>query len=342
VHLHDEIKAEFNDMMHAKTGAYILDKAGEPWPYGRVVWLRQRLAPDRPLQLVDRINQYRLYQLAVALHAIPEWRASEELSSIGLYFGLKGARDALEPYCGSMPPMRLVVSLNAAAELLDLIKQYLERIPAPFAGSPSDEDERTRALEPWRLMGVHTALQKFETLLSAECETRPAFIAPKRGIYDTEELVNTAAHSIPESLMPMISGKPADELDSAGRCLAFGLFTASGFHICRAVEAVLEKYYNRFTEKSGTLRGWQDYINALNEAIAAGHKPSADPQTCQYLGNLKSSSRNPIMHPRVILNEADAFTVFDLGRGLIGRMAQELLAASRQPRARKPRMKAAV
>jgi hypothetical protein len=47
------------------------------------------------------------------------------------------------------------------------------------------------------------------------------------------------------------------------------------------------------------------------------------------------------MHPRVVLEEADAFIIFDLGCGVISRMIQELQGATKPTRKRKPRMKAA-
>jgi hypothetical protein len=114
------------------------------------------------------------------------------------------------------------------------------------------------------------------------------------------------------------------ELDSAGRCLAFGLFTASGFHICRAVESVMEDYYGVLIGEAKQLHSWNEYIKRLQAAIDAGIEPMPDRTTVRYLDNLRQSSRNPIMHPRVVLEEADAIGLFDLCRGVILRMAKEL------------------
>jgi hypothetical protein len=78
----------------------------------------------------------------------------------------------------------------------------------------------------------------------------------------------------------------------------------------------------------------------LEKAVVAGFAPTAETQTLVYLNQLRDSSRNPIMHPRIVLDETDAFEIFDLGRGAITRMTKELLAASRATRRRKPRMRA--
>jgi len=99
-------------------------------------------------------------------------------------------------------------------------------------------------------------------------------------------------------------------------------------------------YYHWFAGKSKTLRGWHDYIGTLERAITDGYKPAAEAQTLVYLSQLRDSIRNPIMHPRVVLEEADSFMIFDLSCGVIGRMAQELQASSKPTRKRKPRIKA--
>jgi hypothetical protein len=183
------------------------------------------------------VNQYHLYKLAVGLYEIPGFVG--DVGQAEARYSLTVARDALLPYLGDNPPIQLTVSLGAAKEFLESIETLLSELKNPFAGLGSPPDEPT-TVEGWRFYDLRMARQRFEAVLHAECESRPAFIPPKRGIYDTEELVNTAENAISPALRPMLSEKAAVELGSAGRCLAFGLFTAAGFHMCRAVEAVLE------------------------------------------------------------------------------------------------------
>jgi hypothetical protein len=298
-----------------------------------VVWLRRRSLPHGMVPL-ERVNQYHLYRLAGKLLDLPRGEADQRDAWVSLTL----ARDELLPFVGNNPPVRLDVALGPAKALIEAIEDVLQECRNPFSGVGSPEEPSV--IPGWKFYGVRTARERFEAVLSAECESRPAFIPPKRGIYDTEELVNAAAKAVPEALQPMLSAKASVELDSAGRCLAFGLFSAAGFHMCRAVEAVLEDYYCRFTGKSGTLRSWHDYIDALEKALNAGFSPAAEQQTLVYLNQLRSLNRNPIMHPRVVLDETDAFEIFDLGRAAISKMVKELIAASKAPRRRKPRMRA--
>jgi hypothetical protein len=304
-----------------------------------MVWLRRQSCLAGRLGRLDRVNQFRFYELALGLRQIPA--VGETPYRFEAEMRLRSAQRALRPYCGEDPPIPLTVSLGAAKKLLAALEELEAKIPELTKSSGGLATLLTdEKLEAWRFTGVRLALEKFEAVLSAECETRPAFIAPRRGIYDTEDLVNAAENAVPASLRPALSDKAIVELSSAGRCFAFGLFTAAGFHMCRAVEAALEDYYRRFTGKTGTLRGWHAYAEALEKAIAEGFTPAADPQTIAYLNQLRHSSRNPLMHPRIVLDEADASELFDLGRGVIHRMAKELLAANKPSRRRKPRMKA--
>ena len=188
---------------------------------------------------MERVNQYHLYKLAVGLYEIPG--IGEDVGHGEARYSLKVARDALLPYLGENPPLQLTVSLGAAKAFLDALETLLSELSNPFIGLGSPPEEPP-SVQGWRFYDLRMARQSFEAVLHAECESRPAFIPPKRGIYDTEELVNAAENAISPALRPMLSEKATVELGSAGRCLAFGLFTAAGFHMCRAVEAVLEEY----------------------------------------------------------------------------------------------------
>ena len=93
----------------------------------------------------------------------------------------------------------------------------------------------------------------------------------------------------------------------AGRCLAFSLPTAAGFHAARGIEGELELYWQTFTKKTGTKFGWQDYIDDLQKVIDAKAPPLPEQRTIRTLEVIKDYDRNPVMHPRdVVLNDMDA------------------------------------
>src|SRR3546814_11973446 len=63
-----------------------------------------------------------------------------------------------------------------------------------------------------------------------------------------------------------INAMAKQEFKAAGRCLAFDLPTASGFHVLRAVECVLDEYYRKFAGPNAKeCKSWFDYIAALQK-----------------------------------------------------------------------------
>jgi hypothetical protein len=143
-------------------------------------------------------------------------------------------------------------------------------------------------------------------------------------------LVDTADETFPKDLLAFIPQKAKDDWKSAGRCLAFSLLSASGFHVARAVEACLESYYGLFSGKPGeTLHGWYDYIKALKEIAEKKPTPCPTEKTLVELDQMREDYRNPIVHPRVVLTEGDARMLFANGESLIIAMAQELAGAAK-------------
>jgi hypothetical protein len=160
-------------------------------------------------------------------------------------------------------------------------------------------------------------------------ETATYFV-PRRGIYWTPALVDSADETFPNDLLPFIPQKARDDWKSAGRCLAFSLLSASGFHVARAVEACLESYYGLFSGKPGaTLHGWHEYITCLQKIAETKPTPCPLAKTLIELDQMREDYRNPIVHPRVVLSEGDARMLFANGESLIIAMAQELAEASK-------------
>jgi hypothetical protein len=128
-----------------------------------------------------------------------------------------------------------------------------------------------------------------------------------------------------------IPQKTREDWKSAGRCLAFNLLSAAGFHTARAVEGTMEAYYQLFSSKPGaTLVSWHEYIKALREIAAKKPNPTPQEKTLAELDQMRADYRNPIMHPRVVLSEADARMLFANGESLIIAMAQEIAAVVAQ------------
>lgn len=292
----------------------------------RVIFLQAPFASGAGgVQPVQKIDPFRMYELASKVHPLAEPR-TVPISRLGAALLLSTAGQAVALYLTPEAPMEFGLCRPAAEEL----KRAVDQVFAQLFHDPQTEQWVPLNDEPvdvWRLGPAQTAAQAFEAVLRAEMQAAPAFVARRRGIYDTAELVNVAQHAVPADLVPAVSSKALVELDSAGRCLAFELWTAAGFHTCRAVEAVMEDYYRQMCAGTGTLNSWYDYTQALENAIKAGKPPLPEQATINHLTTLRKYNRNEIAHPRVVLDEAEAVTVFNLGLAVILLMARELLDA---------------
>jgi len=194
--------------------------------------------------------------------------------------------------------------------------------------SPRFPEETDPPIKSWEWTLIGTAITEFETVFAEEMRETATYFVPRRGIFYTPALVDTADQTFPADMLPFIPDKAKDDWRSAGRCLAFNLLSASGFHVARAVEACLESYYGLFSGKPGqTLHSWYDYIKALREIAEGKPKPCPSDKTLTELDQMREDYRNPIVHPRVVLTESDARMLFANGESLIIAMAQEMAAA---------------
>jgi hypothetical protein len=154
------------------------------------------------------------------------------------------------------------------------------------------------------------------------------YFVPKRGIYAVAALAETAHESFPGDLLQFIPEKTQVDWRSAGRCMAFNLLSACGFHVARAVEGTMEAYYQLFSGKPGkTLRSWDDYHKELEKIANTNPTPAPEPKTLVEFDQMRRDYRNPIVHPRVTLDEADARILFNNGESLIIAMASEIKRA---------------
>jgi hypothetical protein len=277
---------------------------------------------------VERINQFPFYDLGKSLRAITGYIA--DTSPATPLWEIVTASGAIDKLLGG-DPVPIGISRPAALAF----RKELSGIWHEHYSSPKKEDGTTEFRFPqdgdppipaWRWNSLRTALATFETVFAAEMSEATTYFVPRRGIYFTPALIDNADQSFPPDILGYIPEKARNDWCSAGRCLAFSLLSATGFHVARAVEATLEIYYQLFTAKAGTLNGWNDYIQALEAVAQSGAAPSPAAKTLAELRQMKDDYRNPVMHPRVTLTENDARMLFDNGESLIIAMAEEIKA----------------
>lgn len=276
---------------------------------------------------MDRLELFSFYDVAKALQslAMPE---GDVLAGVAIW-PLIRSRSLLAQLQGGKP-LQLGLSKASCGELISTIdaimNDYLEEVVDGQRRLKFPEMD-SQPIPAWRWGHLHTALQTFETVLREELRGAETYHVPRRGIFFMSALVENAHETFPEEIRGAIPPKSLEEWRSAGRCLAFNLLSASGFHVARAVEGTMEAYYQEATGKpaGATLKTWGDYLKELEPIAKKDEFPST--KIISEIVQMKDDYRNPIMHPRVVLTVSDARMLFSNGESLIIGMAQELTEA---------------
>lgn len=167
---------------------------------------------------------------------------------------------------------------------------------------------------------TYSTFVKFETVMIAELQALPIFLVPPRGAFDNNYLIERGDTLFPESLL-MIA--PEAELDvlQAGRCIAFNLPTAAGFHMHRANEAVLRLYFDM------VMGAGHRASNATMGSMLAKMKKEkkGDANIIAALDAIRQFHRNPLMHPEHTLSDIDeAISLYSAIRAAMGYMLDKL------------------
>lgn len=189
-----------------------------------------------------------------------------------------------------------------------------------LVGEAVEKNDYVERLELFKrfLRQCQRLVNDLESALRHEVSKINAVIVTKKGIYDTDDLIERAEERFPPEVRKYLPDTTIYDLKEAGKCLAFDCPTAMGYHILRATEAVIIKYYESLSGQtwSGS-PGWFNYIKELKNLCAPV-------SITQRLDEMRMYERNPIAHPEFILDIKQALPLFDLASGVIPLMAEEI------------------
>ncbi len=172
--------------------------------------------------------------------------------------------------------------------------------------------------------------------MSEELLTLSAYCATQKGIYSTSDLIDHAEKVFPRPVLEKLSEAVTQEVAHGGRCLAFDIPTAAGFHMLRATEAVLHEYYVAVCKpkSKNRLENWGAYISALykltEETTTKADVKDHVKRVLALLQQVKDQDRNVIMHPEVVLTTNEAFVLFEITKSAIMAMSDKLPAKAPQ------------
>ncbi|MBT2132704.1 hypothetical protein KK137_00020 [Croceibacterium sp. LX-88] len=256
------------------------------------------------------IHGYYLYELGAQVHPLTQfnfqattWQAAHHPTLVA-----QGALGALL----NNSVYQLRTSRQEGLELLNLLGNFLFNLP--------DFNSQGQFVPVATMWPVIDKATKFETVFKAELGVTPMFYVPPRHNVDMTGYLQQGHLSFPVDLATKV---PEAILDAqqAARCIAYDLPTAAGFHLHRANESVLRRYFDRVAgpEHRPDSRNMGDYINKLSQL------EKGDQRVRAALRDLKDLHRNPLMHPEEHISTTDdAISLMGGVRAAMSLMLKEL------------------
>ena len=259
-----------------------------------------------------RLNDYRFYELGLKLQPLEMFDDNTKYKDC--FFEIYTARTAISELLSTLP---LPMSSHAARDLLVTINALVPEKWTDALGQDQDAPIAFRAY--W----LRKHKEAFENVLSAELTSLDTYILTQQGIYNTADLVAQADRAFGEAVRSVISEEARKDFREGGRCLAFELPTASGFHVMRATEAVLRQYHRLVAGLSQDAKS-PEMAQCINELKKKGE----DAKTLNILDAIRDLHRNPQMHPEIFLSMDEAMRLFDIAKSAINAMADRIAALS--------------
>ena len=198
--------------------------------------------------------------------------------------------------------------------------------------NPRNEDGSARILTYGESARIRTAATELEAVLKAELSNWDTFFVSQKGGYSTADLINNAEKLLPESAQQYLSNESLEDVRRCGQCLAFNLGVAAAFHIVRAVEDYITKYYEHVTgtRPSVKARNWGAYIKNLQNC------GEADSKVLGWMIQIKDQYRNPVLHPEEVVEPDDAMEFMSACISLMAAISRALLRAGILPQSPAP------
>jgi hypothetical protein len=274
---------------------------------------------------MEKVNLPFFYQLGVQIGALTKMtpRPQTRLDILGAAILVRDNINGLLGWSGGLNVCRSSAQ-SCLKAVEEIINWFVAAKPEDLQNVDPSTDAKFQAL-------IDTA-KTFETVLNEELATLSAYSVSKKGIYSTPDLIDNTEKVFPVSILSKLSPDIVREIQEAGKCLAFDISTASGFHMLRATEGVLYQYYIAVgkPKKKEKLENWGAYIAyfyKLTEPEAKINQETVNhiKKVLALLQQVKDQDRNLIMHPEIVLNADEAFVLFETTKTAIMTMVEKLL-----------------
>lgn len=220
--------------------------------------------------------------------------------------GEKGIITAIERFISTLEELNLHVSYRASADLIKFKKEIEKSSKTKLTQKDCNElSQIAKILLP---------------TLQAEIKGYEVFI-----ITDKRYSIEKLTEKIDQLFSPGVYGYLSDiaqyDISESGKCILYETPTAAAFHILRATESILKKYYKKFLRRSHQGKTWGQLLNELRNK-QRGKLPNTI--TLNQLWHIKDSFRNPTNHPEKTYDINEVQDLFNLCIDVINRMVNDI------------------
>lgn len=277
---------------------------------------------------MNPVNQYRFYDLGAKLYRVIAHKSAVNAGE--MFVPLMEAQAALDALIKGDPIALDFVKPDATAllnKLGGLFNRYFIDLTTRQFRFPAREE----TIDNHELMLLRSLVEKFETALAAELNRRAVYAVPRRGLYDARDLTEGADLQFDEETLNRMPESLREEIRAAGRSLAFGLGTATCFHLIRAIETALGLYLENFSRQPVMHADnlWKDVLNRLSGAEKDKFL-SSDARLGGLLREVDARYRVALSKPGTSFSLHEAAVFFGIAGSLIS-LIMEASTARRAP-----------
>ena len=187
-------------------------------------------------------------------------------------------------------------------------------------------DDNRPALLAARKAAITEIAAKLNGTLESELAVQQVYHPTRKRAFNLDLLVANATAIFSDDVQAEMDADEQDNIVQAGRCLAFEIPTAAAFHIFRAAESVMRRYYVAVVGTVPTKKiNWGAYLKNLK------NHGGADPKILHSLEQIKDLYRNPTIHPETKYTPEEALSLVGLAENLISSMVREIRQRAAAP-----------
>lgn len=148
-------------------------------------------------------------------------------------------------------------------------------------------------------------------------QLRYAYILSEKRL-GLDRLQNKIGELFGDNVFEHLSELSKKDFTEAGKCLAFERYTASAFHILRATEEELRRYYLHKVKRNRVQLLWNNIINDLK------NRKGVPQGLLAVLDSIREDFRNPTAHPEKYYDSDEAQNLFTHCIDVVNRLYREL------------------